>query len=181
MKNLSIPIKYKDEAIPLLEKLGYKEDTEWNKVSKDWQNTHILTFAGGAWELHSHEGTDNQTPITIEELRELVNQTRIEELREFAGEPTPDKLDILIEQMRELRAELREFMKEEKQAEVREWKVGDRVRITKKETHLFIIGDVVELIEHNKHNDTDIYPWLAQSQLGQRWWIKESEAELITE
>jgi len=169
MKNLSIPIKYKDEAIPLLEKLGYKEDTEWNKVSKDWENTHILTHDDGAWELHSHEGTDNQTPITIEELREL------------ARESTPDKLDILIEQMRELRAELREFMKQEKPAEVREWKVGESVRITKKESHGFKIGDVVELIEHNKHNDNDIYPWLAKSQSGVEWWISESEAELITE
>jgi hypothetical protein len=95
--------------------------------------------------------------------------------------PHPEKLDLLIQQMRELRAELREFMKEEKPSEVREWKVGNRVRITKKESHGFKIGDVVELIEHNKHNDNDIYPWLAQSQLGQRWWIKESEAELITE
>ena len=75
MKNYSISIEHKDEAIRLFEKLGYMEDTEWNKVSKDWENTHILTFADGAWELHSHEGTDNQTPITIEELRELVNQT----------------------------------------------------------------------------------------------------------
>ena len=180
MKNLSIPIKYKDEAIPLLEKLSYKEDTWWNEPRKNLQHTHILAREG-MWGFYNHDGGESFTPITIEELRELVNQTRIEELRELAGEPTPDKLDILIEQMRELRAELREFMKEEKQAEVREWKVGDRVRITKKETHLFIIGDVVELIEHNKHNDTDIYPWLAQSQSGQRWWIKESGAELITE
>ena len=66
--------------------------------------------------------------------------------------PHPDKLDLLIQQMRELRAELREFMKDEKPAEVREWKIGDRVRITKKETHCFINGQVVELIEHRKNN-----------------------------
>lgn len=171
MKNYSISIEHKDEAIPLLEKLGYVEHKEWNEQAKEkeYAITHILMYKEGIWELHSHDGTDYQTPITIEELREL------------AGEPTPDKLDILIEQMRELRAELREFMKQEKPAEVREWKVGESVRITKKESHGFKIGLVVELIEHNKHNDTDIYPWLAKSQSGVEWWISESEAELITE
>jgi len=168
MKNLSISIEQKDEAIPLLEKLGYMEDTEWNEMAKSHDNTHVLTNKNGTWGLFIHDGRVN-TPITIEELREL------------AGEPAPDKLDILIEQMRELRAELREFMKQEKPAEVREWKVGESVRITKKESHGFKIGDVVELIEHNKHNDNDIYPWLAKSQSGVEWWISESEAELITE
>jgi hypothetical protein len=183
MKNLSIPIKYKDEAIPLLEKLSYKEDTWWNEPRKNLQHTHILAREG-MWGFYNHDGGESFTPITIEELRELVNQTRIEELRELAGEPTPDKLDILIEQMRELRAELREFMgfigeETAKPAEVREWNVGDKVRITKKETHGFNIGDVVELIYYERVSPTKI--WLAQSQLGQRWWIKESEAELITE
>jgi hypothetical protein len=165
MKNLSISIEHKDEAIPLLEKLGYKEDTEWNEATNSHGNTHILTN-GGTWGFFNHKGRVN-TPITIEELREL------------AGEPAPDKLDILIEQMRELRAELLEFMKEKKLAEVREWNVGDKVRITKKETHGFNIGEVVELIEYRKDNNNDICPWYAKSQSGVEWWISESEAELI--
>jgi hypothetical protein len=169
MKNYSIPIEHKDEAIPLLEKLGYKEDTEWNEATNSHGNTHILTNEG-TWGLFNHHGF-SKTPITIEYLRELAGET----------DPTPiiepDKLDILIEQMRELRAELREFMKEKKPAEVREWNVGDKVRITKKETHGFNIGEVVELIYYERVSPTKI--WLAQSQLGQRWWIKESEAELV--
>ena len=163
MKYLSIPIEHKNEAIRLFEKLGYMEDTEWNELSKSHDKTHILTNEG-TWGFFNHKGRVN-TPITIEELREL------------AGEPAPDKLDILIEQMRELRAELLEFMKEKKLAEVREWNVGDKVRITKKETHGFNIGEVVELIYYERVSPTKI--WLAQSQLGQRWWIKESEAELV--
>ena len=172
MKYLSIPIEHKNEAIRLFEKLGYMEDTEWNELSKSHDKTHILTHNDGTWGLFNHDGF-SKTPITIEYLRELAGET----------DPTPiiepDKLDLLIQQMRELRAELREFMKEEKQAEVREWNVGDKVRITKKETHGFNIGEVVELIYYERVSPTKI--WLAQSQLGQRWWIKESEAELITE
>jgi hypothetical protein len=168
MKNLSILIEHKDEAIPLLEKLGYKENTKWNETVKNWTEiTHMFTYKDGTWELHNHDFKPSSTPITIEELREL------------AGEPAPDKLDILIEQMRELRAELREFMKEKKPAEMREWNVGDMVRITKKGTHCFIIGDVVELLEYI--NDSEDIPWLAKSQSGSSWWISESEAELITE
>jgi hypothetical protein len=165
MKQYSIPIKHKDEAIPLLEKLGYMEDTEWNEPRKHLRHTHILAYEG-MWGFYNHDGSFNN-PVTIEELREL------------ARESTPDKLDILIEQMRELRAELREFMKEKKPSEMREWNVGDKVRITKKETHGFKIGEVVELIEYKKDNKYDNFPWFAQSQSGQRWWIKESEAEVI--
>ena len=170
MKNLSISIEHKDEAIRLFEQLGYKENTKWNETVKNWTEiTHMVTYKDGTWELHNHDGKPSSTPITIEELRESTI------------EPTPDKLDLLIQQMRELRAELREFMKDEKPAEAQKWKIGDRVRITKKESHGFKIGDVVELIEHNKHNDNDIYPWLAKSQSGVEWWLNESEAELITE
>jgi hypothetical protein len=165
MKNLSISIEHKDEAIPLLEKLGYKEDTEWNEATNSHGNTHILTNEG-TWGFFNHDGF-SKTPITIEELREL------------ARESTPDKLDILIEQMRELRAELREFMKEKKPSEMREWNVGDKVRITKKETHGFKIGEVVELIEYKKDNKYDNFPWFAKSESGEKWWISESEAELI--
>ena len=168
MKNLSISIEHKDEAIPLFEKLGYKEDTEWNEISIRCRNTHILA-SEGKWGYYYFGKSYKFLVITIEELREL------------AGEPAPDKLDILIEQMRELRAELREFMKEEKPSEVREWNVGDKVRITKKESHGFKIGDVVELIEYRKDNDNDICPWFAKSQSGVEWWLNESEAELITE
>ena len=157
MKNLSIPIEHKNEAIRLFEKLGYKEDKMWNELSKSHDKTHIFTHNDGTWGLFNHDGF-SKTPITIEYLRELAGET----------DPTPiiepDKLDILIEQMRELRAELREFMKDEKPAEVREWNVGDKVRITKKESHGFKIGDVVELIEYRKDNDNDICPWFAKSQ-----------------
>ena len=75
--------------------------------------------------------------------------------------------------------EIPEFMKEKKLAEVREGNVGDKVRITKKETHGFKIGEVVELIEYRKDNNNDICPWYAKSQSGVEWWISESEAELI--
>jgi len=171
MKNLSISIEQKDEAIPLFEKLGYKEDTEWNEMAKSHSNTHVLTNKNGTWGLFIHDGRVN-TPITIEELREL------------AGEPAPDKLDILIEQMRELRAELLEFMKEKKQAEVREWNVGDKVRINGSRhrnvnNHNFKTGEVVELIKYRKDNDKDTCTWLAQSGSRVKWWINESEAELI--
>jgi len=163
MKNLSIPIKYKDEAIPLLEKLGYMEDTKWNEMAKSHSNTHVLTNKNGTWGLFIHDGRVN-TPITIEELREL------------AGEPAPDKLDILIEQMRELRAELLEFMKEKKPAEVREWKEGDKVRITAmKHGHQFVIGEVVTLVIY----DTNDGLWIVKSESGVQWWISESEAEII--
>ena len=176
MKYLSIPIEHKNEAIRLFEKLGYMEDTEWNELSKSHDKTHILTNEG-TWGFFNHKGRVN-TPITIEELREL------------AGEPTPDKLDLLIQQMRELRAELREFMKEEKPSEVcdedtetakpsevREWKVGDMVRIIKEGSHAFSVGDKVELIKYI--NDSKDIPWLAKSQSGSSWWISESEAEII--
>jgi len=172
MKNLSIPIKYKDEAIPLLEKLGYKEDTEWNEISIRCRNTHILA-SEGKWGYYYFGKSYKFLVITIEELRELAGET----------DPTPiiepDKLDLLIQQMRELRAELREFIKDEKPAEAQKWKLGDRVRITKKETHGFKIGDVVKLIEYRKENDDDTIPWLAQSGSRVKWWINESEAELI--
>ena len=163
MKYLSIPIEHKNEAIRLFEKLGYMEDTEWNELSKSHDKTHILTNEG-TWGFFNHKGRVN-TPITIEELREL------------AGEPTPDKLDLLIQQMRELRAELREFMKEEKPSEMREWKVGDMVRIIKEGSHAFSVGDKVELIKYI--NDSKDIPWLAKSQSGSSWWISESEAEII--
>ena len=168
MKKYSISIEHKDEAIPLLEKLGYKEDKDWNEGKTLLDKTHILADAAGTWGVYNHDGVDN-TPITIEELREL------------AGESTPDKLEILIEQMRELRAELREFMKEEKPSEAQKWKVGNRVRITKKGTHCFINRQVVELIEHRKDNANDNIPWFAESQSGRQFWLSESEAGLITE
>ena len=178
MKNISIPIKYKDEAIPLLEKLGYVEHKEWNEQAKEkeYAITHILMYKEGIWELHSHDGTDYHTPITIEELRELAVQSIIE--------PAPDKLDILIEQMRDLRAEVLVFLKEKKQAEVREWNVGDKVRINGSRhrnvnNHNFKTGEVVELIKYRKDNDKDTCTWLAQSGSRVKWWINESEAELI--
>jgi hypothetical protein len=171
MKNLSIPIEHKNEAIRLFEKLGYVEHKEWNEQAKEkeYAITHILMYKEGIWELHSHDGTDYHTPITIEELRELAVQSTIE--------PTPDKLDLLIQQMRELRAELREFMKEEKPAEAQKWKVGNRVRITKEASQQLKECEVVELIKYRK--DNDICPWLAKSELGIEVWISESEAELI--
>ena len=74
MKNLSISIEHKDEAIRLFEQLGYEENKEWNELTESHDNTHILTSDGGTWGLFNHKGWCN-TPITIEELRELVNQT----------------------------------------------------------------------------------------------------------
>ena len=167
MKNLSILIEHKDEAIPLLEKLGYKEHTKWNEGNENWlaKKTHILTSDIGDWGFYCHDGYESCTPITIEELREL------------AVEPAPDKLDLLIQQMRELRAELREFMKEEKPAEAQKWKVGNRVRITKEASQQLKECEVVELIKYRK--DNDICPWLAKSELGIEVWISESEAEVI--
>jgi len=75
MKNYSISIEHKDEAIRLFEKLGYKEDIWWNEVAKHFQNTHILAYNNGTWGFFNHNGNGRYSIITIEELRELVNQT----------------------------------------------------------------------------------------------------------
>jgi hypothetical protein len=68
MKNLSISIEHKDEAISLFEQLGYKENTKWNETVKNWTEiTHIVTYKDGTWELHNHDGKPSSTPITIED------------------------------------------------------------------------------------------------------------------
>ena len=81
MKNYSISIEHKDEAIPLFEQLGYKEDKEWNYHVKNREGiTHILAYEG-MWGFYNHDGGfynhdgSFNNPVTIEELRELVNQT----------------------------------------------------------------------------------------------------------
>ena len=58
MKNYSISIEHKDEAIPLLEKLGYKEHTKWNEGNENWlaKKTHILTSDIGDWGFYCHDG-----------------------------------------------------------------------------------------------------------------------------
>ena len=105
--------------------------------------------------------------------------------------PHPDKLEILIEQMRELRAELREFIgfiqTETNEPKPKpEWKIGDKVRINGSmhstdpiECHRFETGEIVELIDYV--NEILDIPWNAKSESGEKWWISESEAELITE
>jgi hypothetical protein len=67
------------------------------------------------------------------------------------------------------------------QKEPSAWKVGNRVRITKKGSHGFSVGDEVELNKYEKKHKDDHQNWQAKSESGRQFWIYESEAELITE
>ena len=66
------------EVGSLLEKLGYKNDEGWNRLTLTLKDspTHILTFGGDSMKYcyMAHSGLFGYTDITLEELRELVNQ-----------------------------------------------------------------------------------------------------------
>jgi hypothetical protein len=76
-------IKFDDnykEVGSLLEKLGYKNDKDWNTTVLMFKDslTHILTFGGDSMKYFyvMHSGFFEYTDITIEQLRELVKQTQ---------------------------------------------------------------------------------------------------------
>jgi hypothetical protein len=57
------------------------------------------------------------------------------------------------------------------------WKVGDKVKILNRSYgHEFKIGEIVTILE----KDDEVEDWLCQADNGKKWWVRETEAELIT-